>query len=81
MSKRLIEEQKPKQKPDLHRRNIVIHYHKYNHSLQEKTGSQDKPKNNNPESEHESKGKRGRPRNNQGPKPNTQGPPPVKQKK
>ena len=35
------------------------------------SGSQDKPKSNNPESEHESKGKPGRPRNNQGPKPNT----------
>ena len=32
----------------------------------------------NPESTHESEGKRGRPRNNQGPKPNTQGPPPVR---
>ena len=42
------------------------------------SGSQDKPKNNNLESEHESKGKRSRPRNNQGPKPNTQWPPPVK---
>ena len=41
------------------------------------SGSQDKPKNNNPESYHESKGKRGRPRNPQ-PNPNTQGPPPVK---
>ena len=42
------------------------------------SGSQDKPKNNNPESEHERKGKPGRPRNNQGPKPNNQGPPPVR---
>ena len=33
------------------------------------SGSQDKPKRNNPESEHGSKGKRGRPRNNQGPPP------------
>ena len=37
------------------------------------SGSQD-----NPESTHESKGKRGRPRNIQGPKPNTQGPPPAR---
>ena len=39
------------------------------------SGSQDKPKNNNPESEHEPKGNPGRPRNNQGPKSNNQGPP------
>ena len=36
------------------------------------SGSQDQPKHENPESEHPSKGKAGRP-------PNTQGPPPVKQ--
>ena len=42
------------------------------------SGSQDKPKNNNPESEHELKGNPGRPRNNQGPKSNNQGPPPVR---
>ena len=33
------------------------------------SGSQDKPKRNNPESEHEPKGKPCRPRNNQGPPP------------
>ena len=79
MSKRLIEEQKPKQKPDLHRGKILVHYPPVPPmpTGEKASGSQDKSKNNNPESGHESKGKRGRPRNTQ-PKPNTQGPPPVK---
>ena len=41
------------------------------------SGSQDQPKHDFPESDHESKGKRCRPTNIQ-PNPNTQGPPPVK---
>ena len=41
-------------------------------------GSQDKPKNNNPESDHEPKGNPGRQRNTQGPKSNNQGPPPAR---
>ena len=68
MSKRPIIEQRPKQKPDPHLRKIVLlTYQQYHHSLQEKkaSGSQDKPKNNNPESEHEPKGKPGRPSNSQ----------------
>ena len=40
-------------------------------------GSQDQPKHDNPESDHEAKGKRGR-QNNIQPNPNTQRPPPVK---
>ena len=42
------------------------------------SGSQDEPKYANPESTHQAKGKPGRPRSYQEPKPNTQGPPPVK---
>ena len=36
MSKRPIEEQNPKQKPDLHLRKTLIHYQKHNHFQQEK---------------------------------------------
>ena len=61
------------QKPDLR---LIKTYH---HSLQVKHHLEVKinQKNNNPELNHESKGKRCRPRNTQ-PNPNTQGPPPAK---
>ena len=39
------------------------------HTGETASGSQDKPKGNNPESEHEPKGKTGRPSNSQGPPP------------
>ena len=70
-----IIEHSPKQKLDLRRR-------KNTDALptvppfptgEKASGSQDSP-----EPEHPSKGNPGRPRNNQEPKPNTQGPPPVR---